>query len=142
LAFGDKIVIKGRPWLVQEYDAISSPGIVYYSLRATTVSKEIIDEHAGEDVFIEYNEDKTTSIPIEPEQETGTPELKYRVSNNIDITVVTEQGYFKANKKVNIKKHTADEVIFSIPFGINEVSIQTKEGGEVMTEIYKVENNE
>jgi len=139
LAFGDKIVIKGRPWLVQEYDAISSPGIVYYSLRATTVSKEVMDEHEGEDVFIEYNEDKTTSIPVEPER-SPIPGKAY-VSNNMDITVSTEEGYFKADKAVKIKKHTATEVVFFLPFGIKEVEVLTKYQGEVETRTYKVQEN-
>lgn len=142
LAFGDKIVIKGRPWLIQEYDAISSPGLVYYSLRSTTISKELLDEHEGEDVFIQYAEDPVTVIPTEPEQETGTQELKYRASNNIDITVNTEEGYFKSNKSVKIKQHTRTKVVFSIPFGINEVEIQTKQQGTVITETYMVTNNE
>ena len=140
LNFGDKIIIKGRPWLIQEYDAISSPGVIYYSLRATTVSKEAMEQHKDEDVFIERAVEQTTEIPVEPEQEAGTQEPVYRVSNNIDITLVTENGYFKADKKVDIKKHTATEVIFSIPFGIKEVNIETKEQGEVFTETYKVEN--
>lgn len=52
----------------------------------------------------------------------------------MDITVSTEDGYFKADKKIQVKKHTATEIIFAIPFGISEVNIQTKKGGEIVTE--------
>ena len=37
---GDKIKVNGRPWLIIESDTISSPTIGYYSLKATTMSKE------------------------------------------------------------------------------------------------------
>ena len=50
LEFRDKIVIKGRAWLIQEYDAISTPGLVYYSLKPTTVSKEVAAENAGKPI--------------------------------------------------------------------------------------------
>lgn len=134
LGFKDKIVIKNRPWLVQEWDAISSPGLVYYSLRATTISKEVAAAHEGEDVYIEHYQGEITPIPTEPEQKTGSEELEYRIANQMDIDVSTEDGYFKADKKVQVKKHTATEIIFTIPFGISEVNIQTKEGGEIVTE--------
>ena len=56
LNFRDKIVIKGRAWLIQEYDGISTPGLVYYSLKPTTISKEVAAENtdkeiSGEDIF-------------------------------------------------------------------------------------------
>jgi hypothetical protein len=98
-----------------------------------------MDEHEGEDVFIEYNEDKTTSIPVEPER-SPIPGKAY-VSNNMDITVSTEEGYFKADKAVKIKKHTATEVVFFLPFGIKEVEVLTKYQGEVETRTYKVQEN-
>ena len=134
LGFNDKIVIKSRPWLVQEYDAISSPGLIYYSLRATTVSKEELIDHEGEDVFIIKAENNYTPIILTPtEEETST---SYTIGHNIDITVVTENGFFKYNKPIKIKSHKKDQVIFSIPFGVNDVEIQTKEGGVVVTETF------
>lgn len=134
LGFSDKIVIKKRPWLVQEWDAISSPGLVYYSLRATTVSKEIEAQHEGEDVYIEHVENNVTPIDIRPVEESTS---KYIIGHNIDLTVTTEQGYFVSSvKEIKVKKHNATEVIFSIPFGIDTVEIQTKKGGEVVTETY------
>lgn len=137
LGFKDKIVIKDRPWQVQEWDAISSPGIIYYSLRATTVSKEVAAEHQGESVYIERIGEETTPIIVVPEKEEG----RTIISNNVDITVTTESGYFKSDKKVVIKAHTASQVIFSIPFGITEVTIQTKEQGEVVSTTYNTDEN-
>lgn len=136
LGFADKIVINNRPWLVQEWDAISSPGLVYYSLRATTVSKEVAEKHAGEKVYIERVSNDFTPLPIEPEQSSDN---EYTIANNVNITVATEEGYFKFNKKIDIKKHTATEVIFSIPFGITEVIIETKQGGAIVSKTFVVE---
>lgn len=134
LGFKDKIVIKNRPWLVQEWDAISSPGLVYYSLRATTISKEVADQHIGEDIYISRNDSEITPIIIEPEQKTGSEDLEYRIGNEIDFTLTTEEGYFKTNKKVDIKKHTATEITFSIPFGVDKVTVQTKKDGHVVVQ--------
>lgn len=134
LGFKDKIVIKNRPWLVQEWDAISSPGLVYYSLRATTISKEVADQHIGEDIYISRNDSEITPIIIEPEQKTGSEDLEYRIGNEIDFTLTTEEGYFRTNKKVDIKKHTATEITFSIPFGVDKVTVQTKKDGHVVVQ--------
>ena len=137
LGFKDKIVIKDRPWQVQEWDAISSPGLIYYSLRATTISKEVAEEHEGEDVYIERAKNETTPIITTPTEVNN----KNIINNNIDITVSTEEGYFKYNKKIAVKRHTATQVIFSIPFGITEVTIQTKKDGEVVSTTYSTNEN-
>lgn len=137
LGFKDKIVIKDRPWQVQEWDAISSPGLIYYSLRATTISKEVAEEHEGEDVYIERAKNETTPIITSPTEVNN----KNIINNNIDITVSTEEGYFKYNKKIAVKRHTATQIIFSIPFGITEVTIQTKKDGEVVSTTYSTNEN-
>ena len=137
LGFKDKIVIKNRPWQVQEWDAISSPGLIYYSLRATTISKEVAEEHEGEEVYIEHAENELTPIIVTPTE----VDDKTVINNNIDITVPTEDGYFKYNKKIVVKAHTATQVIFSIPFGIKEVTIQTKKDGEVVSTTYNTDEN-
>lgn len=135
LGYEDKIVIKNRPWLVQEYDAISSPGIVYYSLRATTVSKEVAEEHEGEDVYIERAQNNIEPIQLTPEK--TWPGGPISISSNVDITLNTEEGHFRTNKNVKIKKHTATEVIFSIPFGVTEVVVETMKDGGVVTRNYR-----
>ena len=48
--FGDKIVIKNRPFLVQEIDNISVPGISYCSLQPTTIS--IADKQEDKSFYI------------------------------------------------------------------------------------------
>lgn len=136
LGFEDKIVINKRPWLVQEWDTISSPGIVYYSLRATTISKEVAEEHADELVYIERAHDRVTPIIIEPEEDPDIPN-EFVIGNEIDVTLSTEQGYFGfSNKQIKIKKRSATSVTFMLPFGVNEVTVETKEGGIVVARHY------
>lgn len=138
LGFEDKIVIKGRPWLVQEYDAISTPGLIYYSLTSTTVSKEIAEENQGKDVYIE-RKDEDLKIHIDENPISTLTGDSIRVAANIDITLPTENGYFKtSNTNIKIKKRSVNEIIFSIPFGINEVIIKTKQEGDEVVQTYRV----
>lgn len=136
LGFRDKIVIKGRAWLVQEYDAISTPGLVYYSLKPTTISKDVAAENADKDIYIEKHEEAVISIIEEPIQSTDAANL---ISANKEIYLSTEDGYFKSsNKNIKIKKRSISEVVFIIPYGITEVLIEVKEKGEVVEKLYRV----
>ena len=138
LNFRDKIVIKGRAWLIQEYDAISTPGLVYYSLKPTTISKEVAAENTGKDIYVEKHEEPTINVvenPISLLSETSV----FHISPNIPITLSTEDGYFKTtNKNLKIQKRTASIVVFSIPFGISEVAVEVKEKGDIVTKTYRV----
>lgn len=138
LGFEDKIVIKGRPWLIQEYDAISTPGLVYYSLTPTTVSKHIAEENKDKEVYIERkNEDIKIEILEEPISTFRGNTIS--TAANLDLTIPTEGAYFKSsNSNINIKKRSMNEVIFSIPFGIEEVTITTKKRGDEVTTTYRV----
>ena len=138
LNFRDKIVIKGRAWLIQEYDAISTPGLVYYSLKPTTISKEVAAENTGKDIYVEKHEEPTINVvenPISLLSETSV----FHISPNVPITLSTEDGYFKTtNKNLKIQKRTSNTVVFSIPFGISEVAVEVKEKGDIVTKTYRV----
>lgn len=138
LGFEDKIVIRGRPWLIQEYDTISTPGLVYYSLTSTTVSKQVAEENAGKEVYIE-RKDEDLKIHITEQPISTFRDDFIRVGANIDVTLPTEGGYFKtSNTNIQIKKRSAKEIIFSIPFGISEVTIKTKQQGDEVSTTYRV----
>ena len=77
LAINDIVVIKGRPWLIQEMDNISTDGLVYYSLRPTTIDKDI----SAEENYI-----------YRPELE--KPQFESSEGRDQLITQTTEQGYF------------------------------------------------
>jgi len=138
LEYEDTVVIKGRPWLVQEYDAISTPGLVYYSLAPTTASlkQPTRSEPNIPDSYIIKKQSKPTELILEPEEVIGAEE-KYAIAYNQDMTITTEKGYFKySNKAIKIKKHTATEVVFCLPFGVKEVTIESKERGEVVVQTF------
>ena len=138
LNFRDKIVIKGRAWLIQEYDAISTPGLVYYSLKPTTISKEVAAENTGKDTYIEKHEEPTINV-VENPISLLSEDSVFHISPNVSITLSTEDGYFKTtNKNLKIQKRTASIVVFSIPFGISEVAVEVKEKGDIVTKTYRV----
>ena len=138
LNFRDKIVIKGRAWLIQEYDAISTPGLVYYSLKPTTISKEVAAENTGKDIYVEKHEEPTINVIENPISLLSEASV-FHISPNVPITLSTEDGYFKTtNKNLKIQKRTASMVVFSIPFGISEVAVEVKEKGDIVTKTYRV----
>ena len=138
LNFRDKIVIKGRAWLIQEYDAISTPGLVYYSLKPTTISKEVAAENTGKDIYIEKHEEPTINVVENPISLLSEASV-FHISPNVPITLSTEDGYFKTtNKNLKIQKRTASIVVFSIPFGISEIAVEVKEKGDIVTKTYRV----
>ena len=138
LNFRDKIVIKGRAWLIQEYDAISTHGLVYYSLKPTTISKEVAAENTGKDIYIEKHEEPTINV-VENPISLLSEDSVFTISPNVSITLSTEDGYFKTtNKNLKIQKRTASMVVFSIPFGISEVAVEVKEKGDIVTKTYRV----
>ena len=135
LGFRDKIVIKNRAWIVQEYDAISTPGLIYYSLKPTTINKETLIENHGKDVYVEKFEQPVVNVVDNPIR---TNDI-ISISANVQTTIKTEDGYFKVNNKnVKILKRVKNSVTFSIPFGVQEVEVEIKEKGDIVTRQYRV----
>ena len=118
----DIVKVNGRPWLIIEADTISSPTIGYYSLKATTVSKNATDEEV---------------IEIPQAEENDNTVIKVAALQSINIP--TEAGYFmtSAKKLTNLSVSSAS-VSFTVPFGISEFTVSVKENGVVVTKTYKV----
>jgi hypothetical protein len=107
-------------------------------LRATTISKEVAEQHADEKVYIERAQDNITPVVIEPEiqPEEPVPDT-YVVGNEVNITLPTENGYFDFdNPQIKILKRSSTSVTFMIPFGVKKVKIKTKEGGHTVVRHY------
>lgn len=122
LSFGDKIVVKNRPWLVQEYDDISTDGITYYSLTPTTVSKDL----------------ETTIEHTKKEYQTNEQLENNVVAHNINITITTEDGYFKySNPNLKVISRTVDNVVFNLPFGVDKVVVYTKQNDSIIETTYE-----
>ena len=131
-------VLNCRAWLIQEYDAISTPGLVYYSLKPTTISKKVAAENTGKDIYVEKHEEPIINV-VENPISLLSEDSVFNISPNVPITLSTEDGYFKTtNKNLKIQKRTASMVVFSIPFGISEVAVEVKEKGDIVTKTYRV----
>ena len=125
-------MIGGRGWLVDEFDAISTPGITYYSLVATTMSKLTDGEEKG-NVYVEPKEEK--SLQLNHGDDTTT---EY-VNKGQQLKLTTEEGYFKTSLiKPVIKQHSSTTVVFKIPFGISSFDVEVKQKGMIVIQHYCV----
>ena len=125
----DKIMIKNRAWLIQEVDNISTPGLNYYSLTVTTMSKDVIKENKDKDVFIE----KASNVKIE------TPETgDLIILPNEEIEIVTEDGYFDSSEDIDIISTSENKIVFSVPFGIENVLVSVKNQNRIVQYNYVV----
>lgn len=102
MAVGKKIVISGKPYKIINFDAISNSGIVYCSLDRDFVSKY-------EDIVENQVADEKTLFA------------------GIETTFPIEYGYFKTDCKVELLEKTYSFVKFIIPYGINEITVTTKD---------------
>lgn len=129
LDFEDKVMIGGRAWMVQEYDTISTKGLVYYSLRPTTISKEAVTTGV---------ESATNNVEVKPELTMEDFDV-YNVRPNVNIELSTEDGYFETNNNnIKVLKRTSSKIIFSMPFGLDEVVIKIKQKGDIVSKTYRV----
>lgn len=134
LGFQDKIMIKNRAWLVEEFDSISTDGITYYSLTPTTISKEVIEEHTGEDGFVEEYVEPILQVQEEEEHEDVT-----LVNAGATVSITTQGGYFKSSvNALRVLRHTGTQVDFEIPFGITDFTIEYKKEGDICQRQYQV----
>ena len=100
---GAKLVITGKPYKIIDFDAITNDGIVYCSLDRD---------------FIDNNED-----------------IKEYIDTNAlvagrEIVLNTNYGYFKSSCDVDIISKSYTEVKFVIPYGINNITITTKDANK------------
>lgn len=134
LAFQDKIMIKGRAWIVDEYDAISDEGITYYSLMPTTMSKEVIADHASDPVFVEEYKEPVFVLASDSSSTSAV-----EIAPGSTHTVTTENGYFKtSNTSIKVLQRNHTQVSFQVPYGVSEFTIETKNNNASVTTTYKV----
>lgn len=102
MAVGTKIVISGKPYKIIDFDAITNSGIVYCSLDRDFVSK---------------------CENVEVQNELNAAVLTAGVESTID----TNFGYFQSDGEVEIVSKTYNKVKFIVPYGINTITITTKD---------------
>lgn len=118
LDIGDKFTIKNRAWMVREKDDFDMNGITYYSLVATTISKDST-----------YQKEEDTELkPQIPDVVPFAARDEYKLFiPDSEITLPTFEGYFTSESKaVKITKLSLKEVRFIIPFGIDEVKVYVR----------------
>ena len=103
LEVGLKIVIKGKPYKIIDFDIITNEKIAYISLDRDFISKQedevaIDEEFSMGDVF----------------------------KAGVEIELPIQYGYFKTIPSVEIVSKTANTVKFIIPYGISTIDIWTK----------------
>lgn len=130
LGIGDKFKIKDKAWMVQEKDNLDD-NITYYTLVATTMSKTASDNYQKENDIV---------VKPEIEKDNTTSSEYYTFIPNEELTLGTYNGYFKSESSaVKIISLTADEVKFTIPFGVNEVNIYVKDNNNIVKYKYRKE---
>lgn len=120
---GISFMIENKPWIVNDYDNITNKGITYLYLEKYIVKNQ-------------------TVLPIQPLMALGaaealdeTPTLIALVENTLE----TYGAFFAAVPKVEILERKKNSVKFSVPFGIDEVLISTKnDSGQIIETYYKV----
>jgi len=140
LQYQDKIVLDGRAWIVQEYDSISNPGVTVYSLQTSTISKEetqdlrnyIVDVVRAKPEVLEEDE----HFGPTPEQEEPYYDDRIAVAHNKDIKVSTENGYLKYVGNIKVLSRTAEQIIFTLPFGVEQAIVTVKKDGEEKVYLY------
>lgn len=150
LKIGDKIMIKGRAWEVQEEDILSTPGISYLSLAATTMSKEIInaEENIDKEFIVEHKPTIDADAHMETEEEKTEPTpFSLRKTQSEDtlyvdslepVVLSTKESFAVfSNNKVKILKLKTDQIKFMLPFGVIETEVDVKDdNGEIVK--YKI----
>ena len=127
-------MIKGRAWRIQEEDILSTPGISYFSLEATTMSKEVIKESGEKDFVIEHQPVIDADAHIEQSTVMSMHEIGSNEDNIIwveqleEIEIPTRNSYVVfSNKKVRPIKINSNYVVFTLPFGIDETDVTIKD---------------
>lgn len=130
LDFSDKIVLNGRAWIVQEYDSISNPGITVYSLQTSTVSKDETQDRSS------YIVNVKEAVPEVIDEEIIITPTEKGIGHHIPITLSTEEGYLKYEGNIKVIKRSATEIIFELPFGVDQVKVYVKENGQEVEYVY------
>lgn len=117
LAVGLKIVVKGKPYKIIDFDLITNDGIAYISLDR------------------DFN-DKSEDV-VEPVFETDVAAQVLKAGEI--VTLPLNYGYFKCDVAAEVISRTAKEVQFKVPYGATTLTITTKDLNKIDVEtIYKV----
>ena len=122
IQIGTSFTIEGKPWKVIDYDDITNSGISYLYIERSYQKKSEIAQEPEEKIFIGEGETFEQSAAQE-----------FSLKPMVEYTFSTEDGHFASTPRVQVIKRTLKSVAFKVPFGIEEVTITTKDenSGEI-----------
>ena len=127
ITINTRFKINSKYWEVKEFDDISNPGITYYYIERYV--QEISKEEEILPVFdfvieeTNVNQSEVSSVDLRP---------------MVEYIFVTEDFVFASNPKVDIILREETRIGFKVPFGIEQVTIETKEDGNIVEKVYSV----
>lgn len=119
LSYKDKILINHRPWQIIEYDDISQPGLVFYSLKPTTISK--IEEDDTKTIFKAAEEIPTPVAAANPHKD--DQEKIIYVIPETPIKIKLYDTFFDYSGVIQILNRDSQYIIISLPFGVKDAAI-------------------
>jgi hypothetical protein len=121
---GTRFIILGEGFVVSDMDKISNQGIYYISVEESPVYADIDD----------VPNDTTITIPAPTNVIAGD-----EVVSGDELIVATNFAYISFDEDVEIISKSVNSVTVEVPFGIDTLTIYTKDGaGDIVTTQYKV----
>jgi hypothetical protein len=121
---GDRFLLSGEAFVVNDIDKMSNNGIYYMSIERGTIIPGI------------DNTSTQTAISI------PTPVVDNLTGDIIageEITISTNSGYAVFSSDVDIISKNAIQVIFEAPIGVKNLTVKTKDsGGNIITTDYRI----
>jgi len=114
LTTNDRIMFTGEAWRIVNIDKHTNPGIMYLSIEEDEVNE---------------SDDISNSIAIDPVSADDSL-LVGEVRTGQTIELATFNGYFTTNYKVEIIERQRTLVKFIIPYGVDILTINTKDSGD------------
>lgn len=119
LTYKDKILINHRPWQITEYDDISQPGLVFYSLKPTTISK--IEEDEAKTIFKAAEEIPTPVAAANPHKD--DQEKIIYVIPETPVKIKLYDTFFDYSGAIQILNRDSQYITIALPFGVKDAAI-------------------
>ena len=104
LLIGTEIKLGNKGWKIKDYDSISNSGVSYIYMERSIL------ENTEDDILEPHEEEPQSNNILNP-----------MVEYNFD----TQNAYFNTSVPVNILQRSPFNIKFSVPFGIDEITITT-----------------
>lgn len=124
LKAGVRFIISGEGFIVNDLDKFSNPGLVYAYIEKSTIFEDI--------------DDKAQNITNPIPKATAIVQSGQIVAGE-DFTITTNFAHAVFSHDVDIISKSTTQVVFEVPIGINEITVETKnESGDPVITIFKV----